>query len=95
VQCRRVAALGRCAGVVVCMCVCARMCVDACDARGDVTTPRLGCQTSSCSVAVGVLCCVARVLSVAAAAIAGSPCCALVRHVSFDRACRSRSVAMS
>ena len=38
---------------------------------------------------------VARVLSVAAAAaVAGSPCWALVRRVSCDRACRSRSVAL-
>ena len=38
---------------------------------------------------------VARVLSVAvAAAAAGSSCDALVRHVSCDRACRSRSVAL-
>jgi hypothetical protein len=39
-------------------------------------------------------CCVARVLSVAAAAVAGSPWYALVRHGSCDRACRSRSVAL-
>jgi hypothetical protein len=39
-------------------------------------------------VAVGERYCVARVLSVAAA-VAGSPCYALVRHVSCDRGCRS------
>jgi hypothetical protein len=38
---RRVAAaLGRCAGVVVC--------VDACDARGCMSTLRLGCRASFC-----------------------------------------------
>ncbi len=42
VQCHRVAALGRCAGVVVVVCI------DACDARGCGTSLRLGCQALSC-----------------------------------------------
>jgi hypothetical protein len=50
---------------------------------------RLIARACACPAALQWESGVARVLSVA-----GSPCCALVRRVSYDRACRSRSVPL-